>query len=216
MSDKNLIDVFSKKYSISQLEKRIRYPITNAMTDFHNNPEFLKSFDEPKFGFATLLCSKSDPKKLLYSLYSLLKVNVINKMNSRNYVGYVCEQRKFDDIFKQFDFKNSLITISTCEEIVSRMDQYYIDNRARIEQNGNNEFHEIDKKYYENILLFVFYEDFTLSSPSPSIQMNIYTVIPFRFRVFSGAGFYGNHPQPGLRKGRQPGAGVLQQTIKVV
>jgi hypothetical protein len=183
MSDNKLINVFNDRYSIRRLERLLGYPVTTFMNSFHNSSKFLNSFDNPKFGFATLLCSRSDPKRLLLSLYSLLYVNVINKCCIYYSAKYIFDQHKFSNMFKNFDFDNSEITISTCEQIVSQLNQYYIDNRAEIECGGDNQFHVIDKQFYENILLFVFYEDVTLTS---SIKINnIYTVIQWFIKAAS-------------------------------
>lgn len=173
------------------MEEDLDYPIKKFITDFRKSETFLQTFENPKFGFITMLCSKSDPGRLLFSLYTLLYMNILP--TSMNYgTGYFLGWEITVKVLNKYDFEQTLINLETCKNIVNQIRSYY-SNQTRLEnygydynkypENERAKILEIDEKCYNDVLLFVFYEDFT---DTTEIKIkNIYTVIEWFIEVSS-------------------------------
>ena len=153
----------SKVYTPIDLDKELGYPLFEYIhkqhLDYNFRKRFIETFDNPTFGFITMICSKSDPIKLLLSLYSLLYLDFDYAMN-------IPSQNKILDEIKTIG--GDKLTIVDCYHIARKISHIF-------ESKPPSRY---DKRKTNDVKLFVFREDYVvIEDEDKNIIENIYTII---------------------------------------
>ena len=167
------------------LDKVMGYPVNKFLINTHLNDafrnRFIDSFFNPTFAFATVLYSKSDPLRLLISLYTLLHFDI-----KRLHGDDITEQRRIVDMLRKEDFKQKEITLDDCHRVAKQIRDFYETEILNIKgEHGYNTFSKYikhitfknDVEFTNEVKLFAFMEDMADIGDDLVNIRNLYTVI---------------------------------------